>query len=271
MSTAVMAENPRERIGGNNPPQTLEEMVEKLDLRLAEAHAAFAGVVEEIARRANEYHPKGGARTIEGLGDVEKVKAIILDAKAASKRTGQLHKSEKDPWLTGSRTVDGFFKKFDERLDRIALFLDGLIQAYQDKIERAEQLKRQEEERKRRAEEERQREIARKAEEEGRHAAAAKATQKAENAAAAADAAQVAQQRASEARTADDAFAGISAKKSWTFEVVDRSKIDLNKLAHWIPLADIEKALRGYVKANQGSAPLDGVRFFQTNANSYRA
>lgn len=63
----------------------------------------------------------------------------------------------------------------------------------------------------------------------------------------------------------------ISSGKKWDFRIVDTAKIDLNKLRPYLTVADLEKALRGYVRANRDTAPLAGVEIFQDTKTQFRA
>lgn len=62
----------------------------------------------------------------------------------------------------------------------------------------------------------------------------------------------------------------ISQRTSWTFRITDASKIDLNKLRPHFGIADVEKALRAYVKAHRDTAPLAGVEFFPDHKTQFR-
>lgn len=54
----------------------------------------------------------------------------------------------------------------------------------------------------------------------------------------------------------------ISQRKNWTFRITDASKIDLNQLRPFVGIADIEKAIRAFVKANRDTVALPGVDIF---------
>jgi hypothetical protein len=62
----------------------------------------------------------------------------------------------------------------------------------------------------------------------------------------------------------------VSQRTNWTFRITDASKIDFNKLRPHFGIADVEKALRGYVKANRDTAPLAGVEFFPDTKAQFR-
>lgn len=62
----------------------------------------------------------------------------------------------------------------------------------------------------------------------------------------------------------------ISQRTNWTFRITDASKIDLNKLRPHFGIADIEKALRGYVKANRDTAPIAGVEIYPDQKATFR-
>lgn len=271
-----IAENPRAVIGNNQPPFSLEETVANLPSALERDHADLQAKVDAIAARANAFKPKSdknpnGGRSVDGPADVEIAKQIILDAKALSTSAKEAHGKEKKPYLDGGRIVDEHFRAHAQRLAAISEYSDGCIRLYQDKIEAAERARLAAEAERKRQEEERQREIARKAEEDGRIAAAAKATQKADNAAASSEAAKVALEQASDARTAGDAFAGVSGRKSWTAKVLKIDDIDLNKLKPWISAKEIEKAAQAYAKRYGDAEPLAGVSITEVRSNTYRS
>lgn len=62
----------------------------------------------------------------------------------------------------------------------------------------------------------------------------------------------------------------VSQRTNWTFRITDASKIDLNKLRPHFGIADIEKALRGYIKANRDTAPIAGVEIYPDQKATFR-
>jgi hypothetical protein len=51
--------------------------------------------------------------------------------------------------------------------------------------------------------------------------------------------------------------------------VTEVESVDLEALRPYIAFADLEKAIRAYVKANKGSRPLKGVRIYQDVVTNY--
>lgn len=62
----------------------------------------------------------------------------------------------------------------------------------------------------------------------------------------------------------------ISHVTKWDFRIVDAAKLDLNALRPFIPLSDIEKAIRAHVRANRNTAPLAGVEIFADQKTQFR-
>lgn len=64
-----------------------------------------------------------------------------------------------------------------------------------------------------------------------------------------------------------DAGTAVATGK-WTFRIVDRSKIDLNKVP--FSLAEIEAALGRHAREHRDSMPLAGVEFFRESKTQFR-
>lgn len=62
----------------------------------------------------------------------------------------------------------------------------------------------------------------------------------------------------------------LSQRKAWTFRITDASKIDLNKLRAHFGIADIEKAIRGHIKANRDTVQLAGAEIFADTKATFR-
>lgn len=270
-----LPQNPRERIGGNFPPETITEIVGALPAKLAEDFGPFAQQVDALAKRAYDWLPKSKDRpefkgmVISGTADVEKVKQIVFDAKKTAKAVETLHAEEKKPFLDAGRMVDAQKNALDTKITSMIAAMDRLLIAYRKKLEDEAAALAEIEARKNREEAVRQAEIARKAEEEGRAAAAIKAQQRADNAAEDARRADAAAATVAQDIKKDSAFSGMSTRTETRATITDKEKIDLNLLHPWITADMVEKALKGWVKAN-GDKPLDGVTFSKVPVNSYR-
>lgn len=78
---------------------------------------------------------------------------------------------------------------------------------------------------------------------------------------------------ATEAKPADMARTRVASggmatlQENWHFEILDLAKIDLEALRMFIPLGDLEKAIRKYIGTHKGTRPLAGVRIFSENSS----
>lgn len=194
------------------------------------------------------------------------IKQIITHEKTAdSART-----DEKGPYLERGRWVDGFFKTTAiEGVAAVKKTVNDRLTAYQRKVAEDERRRRQEEERRQReeaqrvAEEaERQRRVAEEAAKAVETEADLEAALQAEEEAAVAkrrlEETRAAEERASrraEAPAADlsrhrtSAGAVSSLRSSWKCTDYDPATVDLNALRLHFSPADIQKAIRGFIRA----------------------
>jgi hypothetical protein len=255
----IDADNPREKIGGNNPPRVHEllitEMLETYRLELEKA--------EPIAVRANSAPEK-----IESDDDLKAWTGIYLDADKLFKSIDASRLNEKRPLEAALKTV---FGPTLERLERITKHARKISDDYN----RAK-LKKEREERE--AQEKAAREAAEKSKQEAAIAAEfgdtdavvehakAVASNEAEAARILADAPKV----ADVARVRADDGAGMStAKTEWKFEI-DFAAIDLNALRLLIDQKAITAAVGKIVKVQKGSTKITGVRVFEDVATQFR-
>lgn len=259
MATAI-SDTDAPSIGHNRPPEpTLPE-------RLAETYGAEIEKVDHLAKRA-DCVPKEIATNV----DRDEAANIARDASAMAKSIDKLREVEKAPYLKAGRDVDGYFNPVVTRLDRISKALLGRIgdfnralaaKAAREKAE-AERIERE------RAEE------ARKAAE-----AAARAGRVDDALEEINDAAAFDQRAASiaaaptidrdEFKATTDAGAQLGTRKTWSFEVADYSKIDLNALRGSFKRDVIDAALRQHVRTYKDGAPIAGVRFFEDERATVR-
>lgn len=223
------------------------------------------------------------------VGDfIKKTNGYMRDAEGS-------RKTEKEPYLEGGRLVDGFFNQITSKLKDCKDKAQRRLTLYQrEKAEEERRLKEEEARKAREAEEARRRE-----EEEAKiraaalEAAAAEAKQPEAEApmseaaeqqmAKAATAEALADQHAADATKADrlaraksadlsrtrgDFGSTASLRERWDFELAHPEELDLNDLRPFFRPADIEHAIRSYVR--QGGRDLPGVRIFKTTSSVVR-
>jgi len=236
---------------------------------LAEKHAPLVDRTNELLE-ATERAPD----EIQDEDTARKVADFIKQLMAGHKNAEAARVVEKEPHLEAGRIIDGWFKKLTDPLAAGKKQIEGRLTAYQRK--------KVDEERRIREEQDRlAREAARKAAEEAAAREAAMQTEADVQAAiAAADAAEqaavdaLAAQRAADAKAAElsrtrgDFGAVASLRTFWDFSDFDRDKIDLNALRPYLAVADIEKALRGFIKA--GGRQITGARIFENTSTVVR-
>lgn len=214
--------------------------------------------------------------------------------------------AEKEPYLMGERAVDGYFKFLAKPLTEAAAAIQRVQTDYKIRKEREARLAAEAEARRRAEEAERQRaefeareraalEAQRAAEAAQRAAEEAAAKDRAHAAKLEADAKAARERAERQAKeTADAEAAAASAQKAanvkpaelsrgrgelgavsslrttWTFDpaTLNRHDLDLEKLRPYLPLAAIETAIRGYIKA--GGRELAGVTIFEQKVSVTR-
>lgn len=241
----------RQGIGGNLPPATLRD-------RLALDHAPLAEEVENLAAKAN-----AAPKIVDSDQAANLVGDLIKEIAAEAKRVNGTREAEKEPFLKGGREVDGFFKAFSDRLDRMKDGLQARITAFL-RAKAAEARRLQEEEANRLRFEAEQRRL--EAEQAAKAGRMDDAQADMREAIAAEDGAHEASLAASSkpadlARTRSDSGTLSTLKATWTFEIADWDSVDLTKLRPHLKRDDVEKAIRRYVQV--GGRELAGVRIFQ--------
>lgn len=241
----------------NNPPPDADPLRE----RLAVDHEPLLSRADELLAAFERVPAEIDAETAGKASDYVKMIA------AAIKDLDRVRIGEKEPYLAGGRTVDGFFKAPVDKLDKVKREVEARLQRHLRAVAEAERRRREEAERLAREEADRKR---REAEE-----AAAKLASEAdltdavakEEAAriAEADAAKAAQQadaKAAElARTRSDYGSLATLRTSWAFRDLDRAALDLEALRHHLPTDALEKAVRSFIKA--GGRQLRGCTIFE--------
>lgn len=252
-------------IGDNQPPQS---DAEALRARLAEQNG-------EIIKRKDDLLGAVVRAPAEIVDDATagKMSDFVLQIGAAYKAAEKVRVAEKEIFLAGTRTVDGFFKA-----------ITGPLLDAKDTIERrltAYQRKKADEERRRREEDARRaREEAERREREAAAAIAAVETDEDLDAAVAAEeeaerkraearlAAEDARAKAAElSRTRGDYGAVASLRTTWTYEIEDAAKVP----AAFLMVNDA--AIKAHIKNRAKDQPptsIPGVRFVEQQSTVVR-
>ena len=247
------------QIGDNLPPDDADPLRD----RLAETHAPLIARRDELLA-AIERAPESidDDETAGKMGDFSQ-KSIAACLKALE----GTRVAEKEPYLSGGRSVDGFFHSVAAPLEKGKKRIDARRKDYLDR--------KAAEERKARIEAER---IAREEAEAAARAAAEAAAKikeeqdldaaiAAEHAAnkAKADAEKAAKAAAAKpadlSRTRGEQGSVSSLKQIWLFADLDRGALDLEALREHLPIKALEQAVRSFVAA--GGRELDGVRIYE--------
>lgn len=246
------AENPRAVPGGNNPPTQREEMAAK--------HGKLSATIAGLALRAKELPVR--VRTEEHLTAVS---AVLVEARSVATEERKAFRSEKEPWLAGSREVDSFFNALRGPLDEILETLQHRLDVHaREKVE----------EERRRAEVERQRlaaEAKRQADLAAKHAGTGRAEKHEERAA-------VSSQRAEEAGAAATASAAdlarthlatgvtATARETWSGKIENFAEVQksLGPLGPYFKPAEIEAAVAKWAKATEGRSTIPGAKAEKT-------
>lgn len=251
-------------VGHNAPPE-----VDPLRERLIEQSEALLKRRDELLASAERAPSSVNDDEVAG-----KVADLIKLLTACHKNAEAARVSAKEPFLTSSRAVDGFFTTITEPLASAKKRIEQRLTVYQREKAEAERRRREEEARRQQAEAERLRKEAAAREQAMRDAAELDDAVTAAALAAQAEADLVRANREATAKSADlsrnrgDYGAVASLRTFWDFTNLDREAIDLDALRHHLPLEAIEKAVRSFVKA--GGRELRGVEIFQNTSTSVR-
>lgn len=290
---SMQADNPRAVVGSNQAPDYAQRVTDQM----AADYAALTLSVTDLLAKARE-----AATEVTTDEEAIALGIIVKDLRDAYNRADAYRTSEKEPFLRSEQAVDAFFfqwmEKCRRRNPRDRSQKPGAADILQARIDDFLERKRiAEEERRRLAAAEAARVAAAaaaeqaardKAAEEARLAAdrarkpeivaekEAIATAAEQFASAATVEASVAQEKAQEAhiatlakpaemvRTRGEGVLLTQAKENYAF-MVDRSKLDIGKLAPYFTDAEIEKALRGWAKATNFNQPMDGAEIGRKN------
>jgi len=271
------AENPRAIPGSNQAPDYAKRVTDEM----AANYAALAGSTTDQLKQAQDL-PKA----VENPEDSEKLSLAIKAMRDTSSRAEAFRVREKEPFLRGGNAVDQYFKGLMDRLDKGAAILHARVHAYNEKRRLAEEQRRREEfERTTRAARDAADKMAAEQATAREAEAAAARARKAENieaheqraeqhgiaaesarvetlmAAAAADEARIAtlQKPAEMVRERFDSGVLNTMAQVGYVELVDRDKLDMNKLRPYFKDSELLRALTQYAKATAHKKPMDGA------------
>ena len=223
-------------------------LLSRRDQLLAAAERVPEITDEELAQRTSDF--------------IKQLSALTKAAETA--RVGA-----KEPYLEGSRVVDGFYKAITDPIGKakwrveqlLAVFLRAKEDRERRERENAARLAREEEQRKRKAADE----AAAAIENEAQLQRAIDAEKQAKVAEAESDKATkaAAAKPAELSRTRGDYGAVASLRTYWTFRDLDRATLDLEALRAHLPSDALDKAVRSFVKA--GGRTLAGVVIYETS------
>lgn len=294
MDMSTHAENPRAVVGDNQAPDYAQRVTDQMA-------RDYQALTESISALLDEARDK--PKEVESDEVALDIGALIKRLGDADRRAEAFRVAEAEPYLRGKNAVDGFFNALRDKIgrrnknDRAAK--PGAVDVLQARVTAYLERKRIEEQARRDAEAARLREEARKrqeaeaaafaAAEEARRAAerarkpeiVEQKTAVAQEAAAAAAVAraetQIMVEQATEAHIAtlakaadmartrgDEGVLLTLAKENYAI-VIERSKLDMAKLAPFFTDAEVEKALRAWAKTTGFNQPMDGAEIGRKN------
>jgi len=240
-------------IGDNRPPSPVEIFKEAL----AEKYTAELAKIGPIADRAN-----AAPAAIKSDDELALWGKISVDASTLFKQLDEARKNEKRPM---TEAVDGFFAD-SKRLERIVAAAQEKGTAW-NRAKAAKARAEQEAEAQRLREEAEAKRIA--AEFEMNEATSVIAAGEAAALEVRAEVVETPQTAADLTRVKADGVMATTAT-TWSFEIVDASKIDLNAIRMFIDPKAIETAIRKIVRTQKGATKIEGVRVFQDETAQFR-
>jgi hypothetical protein len=242
-------------MGDNKPPA----LVDMLKEQLAETYGAELAKVAPLAERAN-----AAPATIASDDDLKTWAEIGRDAAKLEKSLDEARLNEKRPIVAA---VDGVFSDSVDRSKRInvaAVTKATIWNKHKAEVAR----KAQEAEAKRlRDEAEAARIAAEFAIDEAPQVVAAGQAAALEMRA---DMAAEPQSTADLTRVKTDSGVTATTAKTWKFEIVDASKIDLNAIRMFIDPKAIQTAIGKIVRTQKGATKIDGVRVYEEETAQFR-
>lgn len=270
-------------IGHNQPPAP----VDLLKAHLQETYGEEIAKAEPLAVRAN-----AAVEVIGSDADLAVWAEIGRDAAKLSKQLDEARKNEKRPVVAA---VDGYFEEAIARVVRISEAAVKRATAWNKKKAEIERARQEAEAKRLREEAERQRQEAERLQQEAEaqriaadfetgesmgdapHVSAVDLERAADNAATDAKLIEMQAEAAAAPKTTADLTrvktdSGVTATtaKTWKFEIVDVSKIDLNAIRMFIDPKAIETAISKIVRTQKGATKIEGVRVFEDETAQFR-
>jgi hypothetical protein len=247
-----------QNIGANRPP-----------LVTAEQLAKDYGYVEE-AVSGFEKQLADTPLVIEDDEDLAIITALVPKLRGGIKRVDDLRDQNKRPHLDANDVIQKFFKAFETRIEAVKTTLEKRGKSYMDKKAAAETARLEAEAAAARAAQAEHEKAAVTAAQSGDTEAMKAASTAAREAETRAETASVAAtaKPADLVRTTTASGNTASLKQNWVGTVVNFSTIDVVKLRPYFGPADIEKALRAFVKA--GGRECSGAEIKQETSPDFR-
>ena len=253
--------------GHNLPPADADALL----TRLTETHAGLIERRDELLRSIK----RAPTNIEEGDEDLAGKMADFVSGQIDNfiKRAKATHHDEKEPYLTGGRTVDGFMHSLIDDIEAGKTKLNRVRKKYADEKAARERREREEAARLEREEADRKRreadEAAAKAQTDADLAAAVAREEEADQA----DKDTLAAEKAAAAKPAElgrtrGTHGGMtSLKQFWDFRDLDRDSINLEALRQHLTTDALEKAVRSWINANKDGlkvgTKLPGVDIFE--------
>ncbi len=136
----------REQIGGNRPPDIIEQVTDRLAEDYGELSRNAASLLEQA---------RGLPESVDDETALEQFSNVVVALRDAAARAEAARTSEKEPYLRSGQAVDGFFGSLKERLTKGMTVLKRRVDDYQNRKLAAERERRRlaEEQARREAEE----------------------------------------------------------------------------------------------------------------------
>ena len=246
-------------LGHNNPPSDADALRDRLDERSRELRERAASLLAAESRL-----PEISDDDIAGrVGDLIRLITAAMQAAEGDR------KREKEPHMAAARTVDGYYGQISEPQFDLKTRVSRRLTAYLTAKAERERRAREEEARRLRDEAEKQAAAAAQVEAAAPAAAAIVMEQALATEVQAAVAQRAAEAKPAElSRTRGDVGSVASLKSRWVGEVSDRAALDLEALRPYIPVAALQTALNGAIKA--GVREVKGCRIFQETTAAVR-
>jgi hypothetical protein len=235
-----MGPGPGHNLGTITHPDALPELLLEQHGRLLERRDELLAGAERVP-------------TVDSDEAAGKVGDFLKQLDGCRKNADATRVGEKEPYLSGGRAVDGFFKRIIEPLDKARKPVKANLDKFLIAKREAEARERAEAERKAREEATRLADAA-KTDADLDRAIAAESAQR--------EAAKHADVNAAElSRTRGDHGAVASLRTSWASEVLDIHAVDMRQIQRYLPIAAVEQAIRAAVR--DGVRELAGVRIYE--------